>query len=295
MNAYEMVKGYFLKSEQEEMDRYSAFPVTEIRVRLNVRPVCIWNGKEGAFGKRYTFQMLEELILRMTGHSLYAWEDELGQGYFSMPLGVRVGVSGRFVQENGKTRLADAYSVLIRLAMEVEGCAEGIIDSLFKEGRAASMIVISPPGGGKTTFLRDAARLLSERGAQVCVIDERHEIAAFSGGQTHLNVGARTDICEGLNKAQAAFRLIRSMAPEVIVMDEIGSEEDAQAIWEAVKSGVIVLASAHAGNVLQACERKMLSGIMSGGAFQYALVLARPSGSAPLVYEFREGIWHLRS
>lgn len=296
MNAFETVIGYFSSKEKDELLNGGFKDAREIRIRCGEKPVSVFSEGEMEFGERYTQKTLKSLISRMLSHSLYAWEEELGQGYFTLPMGVRVGVSGKFSEDNQKSALLAPYSILIRLAHEIKGAAGFVTERLYtKMPDAQGAIVLSPPGCGKTTFLRDVARQFSNAGKNVCLIDEKSEIASVYEGQARLDVGKRTDVCEGLSKMNAAFKLIRSMAPDVIVMDEIGTREDASAIMEAGRMGVKVFASAHAKDVMDALKRPMIAEILSSGVFRFAVVLLRPVGSAPQVYEYLEGAWHLKS
>ncbi len=295
MDAFEKIIQYFSLDDQKEMKAFSVFAPTEIRVRTGRRTRVKWIGGEGEIGACVTPRELSNLISRMLDHSVYAWEDELGEGYFTMTGGVRVGVSGRFRAENGKTRMVNPTSLLIRIAREIKGCADRIRPFLLKDGCVRNTIVLSPPGMGKTTLLRDACRLISKAGKDISIVDERGEIAAVRNGVSQLGAGERTDVCEGLKKAQAIMMLIRSMAPDVIVVDEIGSGEDAQAISEGVRMGVNILASAHASSMEDALDRAMIGKILLSGAFQYACVLGESPGKIMAIYRFSEGEWRLKS
>ncbi|MBQ1256519.1 MAG: Flp pilus assembly complex ATPase component TadA [Clostridia bacterium] len=291
MDAFGEIIGYFPYEDKKLMKAFSSHTPTEIRVRIGRRTKIRWIGGEAETGEIAAPRDLMHLISRMLDHSVYAWEDELGQGYFTLTGGVRVGVSGKFVKENGKTRLVTPTSLLIRIAHEVKGCAKPVMPFLLKDGAAQSVLFLSPPGMGKTTLLRDACRLLSKAGKEICVADERGEIAAMKNGENQLDVGERTDVCEGLAKAQAMLMMIRSMSPDVIAADEIGSEEDAYAIAEAARMGVKVIASAHAASVQDALNRPMIAEILASGAFQYACVLGQSPGHILKVHAFSEGKW----
>lgn len=295
MDVYKEVIGYFSSDEQKEMEAYSAFSPIEIRVRTGQRIKIRWIGGERETGKAFFAKDLSGLLSRMLDHSVYAWEDELGQGYFTLPGGIRVGVSGKFTRENEKTRLVTATSLLVRIAREIKDAAKPIHPFLIKDGCVSNTVLLSPPGGGKTTMLRDACRMLSKAGKEISIVDERGEIAAVRSGAPQLDAGERTDVCEGLPKAQAIVMLVRSMSPDVIAVDEIGSREDAEAICEAARMGVSILATAHASGIQDALERKMLADILLSGVFRYACVLGRDPGSLKAVYAFSEGKWHLKS
>jgi len=283
---------YFEAEERPVLEKAFRAGATDVRVCTGVRPRILYGRREEIFSTVYTKERLLQLISRMLRHSLYAWEDELGEGFFTLEGGMRVGVSGRFSMRNGKVRLVSADSLLMRLAREVPGCAKDAVQEITKEGRIESALILSPPGMGKTTILRDMAREFSGRGYRVAVADERYEIAARHLG-SGLDVGERTDVADGLLKHLLIQRLLRSMAPEILITDEIGRDEDAQAVADACRTGVNVIASAHAGSLEDALGRNCLSGMLREGAFNCVIVLGGAIGSIRRVHRcvFSEGAW----
>ena len=294
MNAFLKAIGYFETEDQTALLAYEHECVTEICVGIGRRCRLVFPFGEAEAGAVYTQKRLLALLSRMLNHSFYAWEDELGRGYFPLAGGIRVGITGRFSKDNGKTRLTLPTSLLIRLPMEIKGCAQRLVEQMQKDQAVSGAIVLSPPGIGKTTMLRDACRLIAEK-RTVCIVDERSEIGALLDGQAQFDIGKKAHVLEGLSKAEACMMLIRSMSPKVIVMDEIGSKEDADAIFEASKMGVSVLASAHALSLEDAMNRPMLSKVMSMGAFQCACVLGPRIGFIRNLYAYSEGVWRLKS
>ena len=265
--------------------------LTEVRLRSG-RPVQVRCMSGGAMASTpLNAEDIGAISTAMMDYSVYAREDELGQGFFTMPDGCRVGVCGRVSCIGGRsTGVLSIGSMCIRVSREIRGCADALYGhALNTDGSPRSMLLLSRPGMGKTTLLRDLARQLSERGHCVAIVDERHELAACVQGMPTLDVGPCTDVMDGAPKAQAMLRLLRAMAPEVIVTDEIGSAEDAQAIAEAVRCGVAVIASAHAVSLESAYRRAYLMESLRGGCFEAAVVLGDCPGLIQSIHPLKCG------
>ena len=184
-----------------------------------------------------------ELITRS---SVYAFENEIRNGYITLSGGHRVGISGDAAVEDGKiSHIRTVQSLNYRFAREVIGAASGVIDRIFDGVLIQNTLIVSPPMCGKTTMLRDIARILSEAGKKVSIVDERGEIAAISFGASPFNLGANCDVLSGVNKADGMLLMLRSMSPDVIITDEIGDERDFDAISEIKKRGVKVITTLH--------------------------------------------------
>lgn len=263
--------------------------VTELRLRADRPARAVWYGGERELGKPMDGERLRAVISSMLEHSRYAWEDELGQGYFTLRGGCRVGVTGRFVNADGEIRLPDVGSACVRVARPVPGCARPLLARVIRDGRAESTLILSRPGMGKTTMLRDAARLMSDGGLTVAVADERGEIAACRRGVPTLDVGARTDVADGIDKRASMMRLIRSMAPDVLVTDEIGDIRDLHAAREASRTGVALFASAHAGSIEEARARPALGRLIAEGVFAKIALLRGGPGRLCLLYDALKG------
>ena len=262
--------------------------LTEVRLRAN-RPVQLrtFRGDE-LLEDVISPEALSRVLAALMDYSVYAREDELGQGFFTMADGCRVGVCGRAIALNGRvTGMGGIGSACVRISREVRGCADALVDAMLAEngGAPASTLILSAPGMGKTTCLREVARRLSDGGFCVGVSDERHEIAACVNGVPTLDVGSRTDVMDGCPKHIAIPQLMRACAPGVIVADEIGGASNAEALADAVRCGAAVVASAHAGSIDDAFERPSLREAMSGGTFKLAVLL---SGKPGRVSEIRK-------
>jgi len=221
---------------------------------------------------------IDSTIQLITKNSWYAWEEEIRRGYFTVPGGHRVGFCGRAVLADGKISTVRFISSLtIRLARSVPGCAEPLLGTVCRAGQQVlSTLIISPPGCGKTTLLRDLARCISEAGFQVVIIDERSEIAASYRGVPQLDVGPQTDVLDGYPKAAGAAVAVRALSPQVVVTDEIGHPDDGAALAELARCGVKVLATCHGESTADVKARRWVSDCI--GVFQLAVILSRRRG-----------------
>lgn len=235
-----------------------------------------------------TDAVMSEAVRLVTASSVYAIQHELSQGYVTIPGGHRVGLVGRAVVESsGGARVrtqTDIGSLNYRIARSMPGVADAVLEFVLRRGATdIRVLVVSPPGDGKTTLLRDIARQLASTApgrapVRVGIVDERSEIAACTGGAPGHDVGLTCDVIEGCPKAEGISILIRSMAPRVIVTDEIGGPADADALFEASRSGVGIVASAHAAGWGQVVARPALAAAVAAGAFHTCLVLLRRAG-----------------
>lgn len=262
--------------------------LTEIRIRAEKPVQLICMDSKRFIDDALSAQDLRQLALRMMNHSYYACEHELSQGFFTMTNGCRVGVGGSFTQVNGQTTLRAIGSLCIRIARTVPDCAAPLVQKITSGSGLRSALVLSRPGMGKTTLLRDAARLLSEMGYSVGIADERCEIAASRNGVPTIDVGKCSDVIDGCPKALAMEYLIRSMAPQVIVTDEIGNRRDIGAIREAARKGVVLIASAHASS-FEEFESGMLACLAKDNIFSLALLLDDRPGKIAAIRQYDQG------
>lgn len=235
-----------------------------------------------------TAEDLHHILLQMTEFSLYARDEELKRGYLALPGGHRAGFTGRVVLERGEVKLLrDFNSINIRIAREVKGAALGLLPHVYcaTKKRVRHTLLVSPPQAGKTTMLRDLARLLSDGdpqsgrpGFKVAIVDERSEIAGCYQGKPQLDVGMRTDVLDGCPKAEGMMMLVRSMSPQVVVTDELGRPEDVRAVEEVVNTGASVLTTAHAYDVQELIRRPSLAYLLKNGLFQRVIMLSRRRG-----------------
>ncbi len=257
-----------LPEEIARRARDCAGKLTEVRLRPGGRPqLCFADGDE-LLREPLAPAAFAKVAARMMDYSLYAWEDELRRGFFTLPGGSRVGVCGRYAVENGRVGALSYISGLcVRVAREVRGAGAALAGAMLEGGGVKSALLLSRPGMGKTTLLRDAARLISDAGRTVSMADERGELAACRAGVPTLDVGARTDVMDLCPKHVAVAHMVRALRPDLVVTDEVGDRRDAQAVLDARRCGAAVLASAHAGGIAEAARRPALREMLEMGAF----------------------------
>jgi len=197
--------------------------------------------------------LVNEVVVRATDYSLYAVNDQLRAGFLTIRGGVRVGIAGEIVRDGDEVRTVKNFtSVNIRIPHEVKGAADKPY-RLCCQNEIHNTLIVSPPGAGKTTVLRDLARQLGNRipALNVLLVDERNELAAGYLGAAQLDVGLHTDIIANSAKAYAFTAGIRALAPDIIITDELSGAGDTAAVEYAAASGVKIFASAHAADHLE--------------------------------------------
>lgn len=217
---------------------------------------------------------LDAILNNLLDYSYYAYEEELAKGYITIQGGHRVGVCGRAVMEKGRVSLIKEVSSLnIRRSREIIGAAERIFPHVLdKEGSPRNTLIVSPPKCGKTTLLRDLARMLSYRGFQIGLCDERSELAGTYMGTPAYDLGPRTDVMDGCPKAQGMAMLIRAMSPDAIVTDEMGKAEDVAAVESALCAGVSILTSIH-GSSREDIAASSIGTLVDKGVFSRIIFL----------------------
>lgn len=226
-----------------------------------------------------TGQDLQAVLDRATEFSAYRCAGSIRQGYVTVRGGCRVGICGTAVLRGGEiATVGELSSLSIRIARAALGVAKDVYPKLWSEGSFESTLILSPPGGGKTTLLRDLIRCLS-KGSQthpalrVAVVDERGEIAAARGGCAQFDVGPHTDILTGTEKAEGISMLLRAMNPQVIAVDEITAPEDIRAMTVAANCGVAFLATVHGRDLDELRRRKLCRELLDTELFHQFIVL----------------------
>lgn len=217
---------------------------------------------------------LDVLCDLATEFSRYAAAETIREGFIPVKGGFRIGMCGTAVMKNGvNTTLKNLSSAAVRIGRERKGIAEKVLPELLSCGRWVNTLILSPPGGGKTTFLRDLVRLLSTENRRVSLIDERGEIAVMYRGKAQLDVGPCTDVLDACPKAIGIPMVLRAMNPQIIAVDEVTVQEDIQAISLAVGCGVGILATTHAGSVEELRRKPVHQRLLESGVFQKAVCI----------------------
>lgn len=231
----------------------------EIRIRVSKPIILKQRNSDIVLQHIVTNEELLHILERFCENSIYAYKNQICEGFLTIKGGHRIGITGSCVIENGKIiNIKYVSSLNIRIAREVKGCSNAIINEIIDIDNQTILntLLVSPPGKGKTTMLRDLVRQISNginerkfKGKIVGLIDERGELAACYRGIPQNDVGIRTDVIENVSKEKGVEILLRSMAPEIIACDEIGTHEDVQAIEKMLISGVKGLFTMHGNNM----------------------------------------------
>lgn len=269
----------------------------EIRLRVG-RPVTIVVGAKERFvdiegrivdrqedGVKSTPQELEEIVQHLCQYSLYAFADEIRQGFLTIQGGHRVGMAGQVILEDtDRIRNIKYIRYLnIRIAHQIKGAADSILSFVYEKGQLCNTLLISPPGCGKTTMLRDLIRQVSDgnpygQGMNVGVVDERSEIAGSYMGVPQNDVGSRTDVLDGCPKVEGMMMLIRAMSPQVIAVDELGGNKDMEALQMASGCGCRLIATIHGNSLAEIRNKKYMRYVMEEGLFDRYVVMRRENG-----------------
>ncbi|MDR1912992.1 MAG: stage III sporulation protein AA [Clostridiales bacterium] len=316
MSTKEIICGYLSRKTKEILTSLSDYffsEITEIHLRVN-KPLIIRRKNQEYFlkedvclkGKTSFTQSpdeaylvsaldIQESLSLMSDYSLYAFEEELRSGYITLTGGHRVGITGKAsVLDNQSGNqiyvMKNINGLNIRISHEIKGCADSIIEKISIP-RLYHTMIISPPGCGKTTLLRDIIRQLSDgrqgrfSGYTVGVADERSEIAGCYRGIPQNDVGIRTDILDGFPKSIGMTMLLRAMSPQVIAVDELGGKRDINAVEDIINAGVCLVCTVHARDLNDARQKSALLELFN--IFERFIVLKVP-GVIEGVYDSEE-------
>lgn len=266
----------------------------EIRLRAQKPVILIIGGKEvypdssGRLTEDFSkarilpYEELGQILKHICRYSLYAYEEEMSRGFISADGGFRVGIAGEVIlnPDGSVKNIRYISSLNIRIAHEAKGAALPVLAYLYSGKRLENTLILSPPGCGKTTLLRDIIRLVSDgneiaAGQTVGLVDERSEIAGCFQGIPGNDVGMRTDVLDGCPKQEGMMMLLRSMAPQVVAVDELGSREEIHALEQALKCGCSVLATIHGTSYEELKQKKFMEPLLNEKVFGRFLILEK--------------------
>lgn len=294
MKSKKEILDYFPINIREQLEKFNLDNLEEIRLRTN-KNIILKNGEEEIILKHIiNTQEILKILQRICDNSIYTYQNQICNGYITIKGGHRVGITGNVVvREEQVINISHIYSLNFRIAREILGCSKATLPLILnlKDNSIYNTIILAPPGRGKTTLLRDLIRNISSgipeynfKGINVGVIDERGEIAAMYKGVPQNNLGERTDILDNVSKSIGIKMLVRSMNPQVITADEIGTNEDIQAINYAVTSGVKGIFTAHGRNLEDVILNPILSKLYNLEVIEKILLIEKDR-STKLIYD----------
>lgn len=265
------------------ISKHNLDKIEEIRIRCGKKVTLNMGSIEIIL--KYIINEIElvRIMQNMCNNSIYAYQNQIVDGYITLPGGNRVGISGNVVYAEGHvSNISHIYSLNIRIAHQIDGASNEIIGYILdtKNNSVCNALIVSPPGCGKTTVIRDIAKKISNgipeinfRGIDTCIIDERSEIAALSKGVSSNNIGDRADVLDNVPKSIGIRMAVRSLAPKVIIADEIGNMDDANIVNYAVCSGVRCIFTAHGSTMDDLLRNRELNKLINMKLFNKIIFL----------------------
>ncbi|MHC1682559.1 MAG: stage III sporulation protein AA [Clostridiaceae bacterium] len=276
----------FLSEKIEE--NYDINKLQEIRLVINKPPILNYNNSEIIEGGIIRKDDIDLMMKRISNYSLYAYEEEIKNGYITMPGGHRIGISGEVILENDDIRgIKNVSSLIIRINKEIKGCSKKVLPYICSKERIKNTLIISPPKCGKTTLLRDITRELSNgnsflRGKKTIVVDERSEIGACLFGVPQLDLGLRTSVIDSCPKSKGIMMAVRTLSPEVVICDEIGLSKDIEAIISALNCGISLITSIHGYGIADYENRMVFKEAIDNKVFDIIIVLSLKNGAGTI-------------
>ena len=273
-----------------EIKKIGGSNINEIRLRVGRKAICIAGGMEIELNHVIELKDLLDILVRVSKNSIYAIQNEINNGFVVLKGGHRIGICGEVVLEDGKIKnIKNINSMNIRVARQLIGCSDKILPYVIKNKEFTNTLIISPPGCGKTTMLRDVIRNLSNgvrslgfSGKNVGLVDERGEIAAVSYGINNLDVGIRTDVISNVPKYLGMEMLVRSMGLDIIATDEIGGKKDVEAIKYANACGVRLIFTMHGKDLNDVLKRDGIKEFMEDNLFKNVVILSNRKGAGTI-------------
>ena len=284
-----------LKVSNEIRVYFESDKIQEIRIKVG--KYIILNSFKGEKILNYvvTSEDIKQILVKISNYSLYAYEEEIKQGYITIKGGHRIGIAGECVVVNGVIRtIKNISSLNIRICREVIGASNEVMRYITNDNRVYNTLIVSPPKCGKTTILRDITRnisngmnLINLSGKKVSVIDERSEIGACFNGVPQMDLGIRTDILDNCLKKEGMIMAIRSLSPEVLICDEIGTKGDIEALFMAFNSGVNIVVTIHGFNIDDIYKREVFRDLLDNSILDRIVILSNRNGVGTIenIYE----------
>lgn len=280
-------------------DRLCKEQIYEFRIKVGKTILVYSKHGESVINYIPTKEDMKSIMQKISNYSLYAYEEDIRQGFITIKGGHRIGIAGECVMERGEVKtIRNIASINVRICREVIGCSDNIMKYIVSPHRINNTIIISPPKCGKTTILRDIARNISNGmsslglvGKKVVVIDERSEIGACHFGIPQTDLGLRTDVLDNCLKREGLIMAIRSLSPEVLICDEIGTKGDIEALIMAFNSGVNIITTIHGFTVEDLYKRKVLGDLLDNQILGRAIILSNRNGVGTIenVYSLKGG------
>ena len=274
--------------------------VQEIRIRIGKPIVVCYKGYFKILVDKNNYMvspivanadLINYIVSVATKRSLYAYNHQIKQGYITTDSGIRIGLCGTVVYDKKEiATVKNITSLNIRVPHNQKGCSDSIIDLISQNNKVKNTLIISPPGAGKTTLVRDIVfKLSNEKNiGNILVVDERFEIAGE--GNCLFDVGSFVDVISGSSKSYAFHEGLKTMNPKVIVCDEVSKEEDVESIIETSRSGVSVIATAHAENVCDLKSKNIFKKTITEKVFERIVVLSKRNGVGTIECVYDENL-----
>lgn len=269
--------------------------IEEIRIRINLPIIVKLAEKEKIIDYKVSTEDINYIFQKICENSIYAYQNQIANGFVTIKGGNRVGIVGTAVVQNGKvTNLNYVSGLNFRIAQEIIGCSNKIMPNIIRGETIYNTLIIAMPGMGKTTLLRDIIRNLSNgftdgntkiKGQNISVIDERGEISATYRGGSQNDLGIRTDVLNDIPKAIGMKMAIRSMAPQIIAADEIGSVDDVNAIQYAICCGIKGIFTAHGNSVEDVKKNTELKSLIDNKIFEKFIIIKKKDGRRKIIVE----------
>jgi stage III sporulation protein AA len=280
-------------------DRLNKEQVYELRIKIG-KPILVYSKYgESIINYTSTKEDMKSIMQKVSNYSLYAYEEDIRQGFITIKGGHRIGIAGECVMEKGEVKtIRNISSVNIRICREIIGCSNKVMKYIASAYKVYNTIIISPPKCGKTTILRDIARNISNgissaglSGRKVVVIDERSEIGACHFGIPQSDLGIRTDVLDNCLKKEGLIMAIRSLSPEVLICDEIGTKGDIESLIMAFNSGVNIITTIHGFTIEDLYKRKVFNDLLDNEILERAIILSNRNGVGTIenVYSLKGG------